>query len=103
MDIAITLLLLLATLAGCASQQLTPAQRLADVLACETAIAAAGIPLATAITNKDSANSQKAAEAKVALDQANALPACAKVGANAAVVVNENIAARKAQQGEKKP
>lgn len=83
------LLLLSFALAGCASTTLTPSERIADIIACEAAIVAAGLPLVQAISDKASSSPQKAAEAQEIVTKANTLPACLKVGANAATVLGE--------------
>ena len=85
------LAILVILMAGCASESLGTATRVADAMACLTAIESAGIPLLQAIRDQNSTDIQKAQAAKGALAQANLLPACLKMGANAAVVIGENI------------
>lgn len=93
--------LALLTLAACSSTTLTPTQRIADVVACEAAVAIAGIPIAQAIADQASPNAAKASAAQKAVTDANALPACLKVGANAATVIAEQRAMRKALPAQK--
>lgn len=88
--VTITVLILAAlVLGGCPSATLSPAERISDIIACEAAIVAAGLPLVQAISDKESSNPQKAGEAQEIITKANALPACLKVGANAATVLGE--------------
>lgn len=82
---------ILLLLAGCTSTTLSTAQRISDIQACAIAAAAAGIPIVQAVADASSPNTKKATDAQTAVHNANALPACLKVGANAAVVVSEHM------------
>lgn len=89
--------LLMLMLSGCASSTLTGEDRVKAVDACEAAILAALPGVLAMIDRTDSTNLQKATETDAALRQANALPACAKVGSNALTVLREQRAARRAK------
>jgi hypothetical protein len=97
--------LILATLTGCASVGDAPSatQRIADAIACEAAAVQLIGPITSIIADSASADAAKANSAQAALDKANALPACIKVGANAVQVVAAQKAARDAMKNQPAP
>jgi len=80
--------------AGCASSSLSSADRVAAAEACLTAGVAAGIPIAAAIADKSSADAVKAQAAADTLIKAGTLGACAKLGQNFVIVLQENQKAK---------
>lgn len=92
-----TAIVLVLLLAACASATLTGEERVKAIDACEVAILAALPSVLAIIDGTKATNLQKATETDAALRQANALPACAKVGSNALTVLREQRAARRAR------